>query len=1109
MRTNSKKLKIFFEIAVCLFLFFVNTAIGQEDEDFNDAYLLDIDANNNSYHKFSNAKDAVCRIISEDRKVGTGVLLNNSNNDGKMYVLTAAHLLPGYDNDATTQDIATMNSHLANYKFDFTYQRFVTDFTGVPLYEKNPNRVKGAKIVALYHKNIDYSSGLDYYLQPTDLVLLELLGKPNSNTFKPFYAGWNFNDGLSYDEHILIHHPRGFPKKISMPIEETEANLWSYKIPETGRYISQYSNILTDQEWLPEDEPPYSMIMIEISNDDETGEYYAWKDMFSDDIWGVPTRGSSGAPYFNSSNQVYSINKGRYLEDSKYHSEEQLFTISEKLTEDKFFVNPNYNPNSSNNPLEYYPLAFYLRDFEDNELELDGCYPCAAGVNGLPLREERRYLKTLEISEEILGNITQDFVAQDEIQISSLIRPGARISFAAEQVLLGGGTNFERGSEVEITSGGKNGMSCATGCYSINIPTNPEHFLSNGSCFLKEIKNAENFTVQITLNDGTIYNFPEQPIHGSTVKLFELLDLKQNASAIKNTTATVKATFTNDCDTPKEVTFQITFDNALEDNAFLSDYYHYKEDPAHSSKMPSIETYMANKKALAQWYQPATSFQPTTAQYPEDVVFEIGVEKDITYAKASGYEWNFRGGKGYRTINPAITSGNGESFLHNTQIIGGHQFVENGRLKMDIYYPKLKQGITASQAPALPVICYVFGGGYVTHDQPELGDEICRWFAQKGYIVAFIDYRIGADLTNKEISKRAPIRAWQDVNAAVQFLRMQGQKTTGVSDKWKIDPNKIYGNGWSAGAIASLHNLTLNQTQYQAERNDGNFLEYTKAGKAYTSLNIPYTTYDLNAYPTIPCKPGETDCTGSNVDAQFNAVGVFAGAIGKADWLNNLQRPAIDIHHHDDEIVLWGEGAPFKNVAPKTNFVGLTQVPPLYGGGYLKENFPNNTQFDVVTLTEEWQAGGEPTDWLSAGKLHASMIKWGDRAGVNHPARLENKEMFLLDGFFMNQGSQNASRTKSIEETQIKIDNPSAIFNLYPNPSNGKFKLDFFLKAQGLVHFKIINLNGQTLFEQKDKVFKKGNNLFSFDLGNKLTSGLYFLKVDSKEFSGTLKIIIE
>ena len=39
----------------------------------------------------------------------------------------------------------------------------------------------------------------------------------------------------------------------------------------------------------------------------------------------------------------------------------------------------------------------------------------------------------------------------------------------------------------------------------------------------------------------------------------------------------------------------------------------------------------------------------------------------------------------------------------------------------------------------------------------------------------------------------------------------------------------------------------------------------------------------------------------------------------------------------------------------------------------------------------------------------------------------------------------------------------------------------------------------------KKQLFGKGNNSFAFNLAKKLPSGLYFLKVDSNEFSETLK----
>ena len=79
---------------------------------------------------------------------------------------------------------------------------------------------------------------------------------------------------------------------------------------------------------------------------------------------------------------------------------------------------------------------------------------------------------------------------------------------------------------------------------------------------------------------------------------------------------------------------------------------------------------------------------------------------------------------------------------------------------------------------------------------------------------------------------------------------------------------------------------------------------------------------------------------------------------------------------------------------------------------------------------------------------------------------------------------------------------------IYPNPSDGKFKLDFYLKEANLVSFKILDINKKLVFEEKNKPFEKGSNSFSFNLANKPPPGLYFVKVDSNEFSDTLKIII-
>lgn len=118
---------------------------------------------------------------------------------------------------------------------------------------------------------------------------------------------------------------------------------------------------------------------------------------------------------------------------------------------------------------------------------------------------------------------------------------------------------------------------------------------------------------------------------------------------------------------------------------------------------------------------------------------------------------------------------------------------------------------------------------------------------------------------------------------------------------------------------------------------------------------------------------------------------------------------------------------------------------------------------------------------------------------------------------FINTPNQISSMTSIPKEKNITLlpinsktfDIMSSKLNIYPNPTDGNFIIDFTLNGTRAVSFKILNINGEMLFEQKNKTFEKGSNKYAINLSKKLPPGLYFLKVDSNEFSKILKIIIE
>ncbi|HKR04522.1 MAG TPA: T9SS type A sorting domain-containing protein, partial [Bacteroidia bacterium] len=69
----------------------------------------------------------------------------------------------------------------------------------------------------------------------------------------------------------------------------------------------------------------------------------------------------------------------------------------------------------------------------------------------------------------------------------------------------------------------------------------------------------------------------------------------------------------------------------------------------------------------------------------------------------------------------------------------------------------------------------------------------------------------------------------------------------------------------------------------------------------------------------------------------------------------------------------------------------------------------------------------------------------------------------------------------------------SGVFNLYPNPSNGEFTLQYSGTTGNVVDITIVNTMGQVVYQRKVYEFN-GVMEQSFDLGS-LGSGIYTLQI--------------
>ncbi len=136
----------------------------------------------------------------------SGALINNTNENGFPYFLTAAHI-------QYNSFYASANEDFANWQFVFDNERTecLPSFSGLP--PSYSQVVYGASELASDGLNTNGSAtGSDYLLLQLNATTTDL------SNFGVCYSGWTLDSplpGSTSDEYTFIHHPEGDTKKIS------------------------------------------------------------------------------------------------------------------------------------------------------------------------------------------------------------------------------------------------------------------------------------------------------------------------------------------------------------------------------------------------------------------------------------------------------------------------------------------------------------------------------------------------------------------------------------------------------------------------------------------------------------------------------------------------------------------------------------------------------------------------------------------------------------------------------------------------------------------------------------------------------------------------------
>ena len=227
----------------------------------NSACSSEVDINCDEGFDYQDIKHAVLKYSFEENGLVymcSGTLINNYQNDGTPYVLTAAHCV--CSNEIAETVVAYFN-----------YEKLSCSDRQSAVYQT----IEGATLVATAPKTTYKPQfGRSFEVPEMDFTLLKLSSTPTPDC-EPYYAGFSVNETQDLETVACIHHPQGTYKKIST----------SKSVP----YIDTYPN-----------------------EDDETN--YDLNCHWHIAKWntGTTETGSSGSALLNSSKKIIGILSGGY-----------------------------------------------------------------------------------------------------------------------------------------------------------------------------------------------------------------------------------------------------------------------------------------------------------------------------------------------------------------------------------------------------------------------------------------------------------------------------------------------------------------------------------------------------------------------------------------------------------------------------------------------------------------------------------------------------------------------------------------------------------------------------------------------------------------------------
>lgn len=348
--------------------------------------------------------------------------------------------------------------------------------------------------------------------------------------------------------------------------------------------------------------------------------------------------------------------------------------------------------------------------------------------------------------------------------------------------------------------------------------------------------------------------------------------------------------------------------------------------------------------------------------------YSFKVEPDVLYAKAKGYwtyydePWDedFFVSYAKKAFNLNIWDLSLKSSILS-QIFQPKLSDQN--LTMDIFVP------VDDKAEKRPLLVLIHGGAFFAGNKTD--PDIRLWaerFAERGYVTAAINYRLGFDLTVGGEVNRAGYRAVQDTRAAIRFLLNRKDL--------KIDPELIFVAGPSAGGIASLNTAFVRDK----DRPIDTFSGPLGGEGALDSIN-----------PDM------------KVDFSIRGVGNMWGALQSLSILDNSPRTCIiSWHNQYDPTVPYGEGSPFKGYL---DFASKWFFDTMYGSSEVDARAREKgmmTKFNSYHIPDVHSLDRNSADGSLNGifeDIDKGMTEFFEEAMILHPVKIRHglRQAYVID----------------------------------------------------------------------------------------------------------------